>query len=314
MDASHPVLTTAVLALAVLNQRMGDHAAVEHAVRRALVGHRRLAGVPTQANDRFFAAGAIAGASARFRLDIDSDADWLSDLFETILGLDPANPDSDLDGVSDLDERIDGQVNRLAIPLCVDPTKIIAHEGPLDPIALGFSRVREFPGSAVVSNGTLPLGAWKALTSTQGYYRWLVSASFRRAAVSRGWMITSTGVVHDGGAIVNVDLGPEGARFDVNVIRSASGTTTVRLNTTAVPWEGLDQVVSQDGHWPISQLVYSSTARSASFFVGDRLAFSGYVGHRQFQEGHGFFFGSHTMRGQARSGDVDFGLAALIVR
>ena len=73
--------------------------------------------------------------------------------------------------------------------------------------------------------------------------------------------------------------------------------------------------LSTTGEWPIVELEFDPSSRSAQLLVnGAPRPSAPYLGHRQFQEGLGVYFGLHQPLQAERPGSADFRLVMFTIR
>ena len=247
------------------------------------------------------------------RIAADTDADWIPDAVESIIGTDPQRPDTDGDGVLDGDEDSD----RDGWPNCADfcqgwdPTKIIAHVGAIDPQRLGFGTKRAFdsgPTKEAVSGWSV------STTNQQGYYYWSIPAGLKKLALQRGWRYTSAGAHREGTSWVQLDLSPASGRWDVGLDRTSGGGLKARVISSVLPPEGRDFNVGTGSTWPPLGLEYDPRRKDARLLVNWRPEPFRFNAHQQFLEGLGMVFGAHNSLGKAPRGQADFYLVMFEVR
>jgi len=315
-------MTTTLAALAALHQASGRYVEAMDTMNRALEIRRQLFTAESTSS-----AGLERAAVATDRLkammpslplDRDDDGDWLPDLIEVAAGLNPQTPDTDGDGIDDADEReaSGGLSNWQKWGLTLDPSKVVAHFGALDPEWVGFQQEdnRRIVGEGVRISNMWP--AWSVPTSGQSMYYLPLTSAQRSEAMSRGWRLVTRLAVQRGGGFLLLDLGPEGPRFDIEPFRSDEGDFILQLNTSVVPYGGPTETVRDERSRPaLVELQYDRAANGAVVTVnGIRWQGAPYHGHRQFQEGLGVSFGSHTVFGKVSAGEADFNLAMLVIR
>jgi hypothetical protein len=318
LGPEHPYVITTLMAKAAYLQDGARFAESAETLVRALDRRRRLmrrlgGGQPASSE-------AVITTSARWqhvlkatRLAADADGDWLPDAVEAALGTNPEAADSDRDGVSDgeEDQDADGWANCVDYCQGWDPTRIVVHAGPVDPVRLGYGTVRPFASGAAEG----PPPAW-AVTTThqQGYYYWTLPDALKRAALARGWRYLSAGEVLDGTAWVQLDLSPHSGRWDVGVEQAAGGVTTARVVSNVLPPQGPVETVGRAGRWPLMGLQYDPGRKQARLLVDGRARAGWHGPHRQFLEGMGLVFGAHNSLGRASRGSARFAMVIFEVR
>jgi predicted Ser/Thr protein kinase len=315
--ANHPLRATFEMASALEHHARGDQAGAAAAIIRA-VNIRR--GALAEAGVAIKAVPALDLARLTQALsldgpDRDGDGDWLPDVIERVVGLDPMRRDSDGNGVPDDEEDIDhdGLSNGLEWAIVADPTRVLAHFGRLDPERAGYRRVRAFVGSAVPSAGNRG-PAWKVTADRQGFYYQTLDQLQKREAMTRGWRLVSVGALWSGVAFANVDFIPAAARFDQNFFIHSDGQLWMRATSSVMPREGPVLHLGSPGRWPAVESVFDPSNRSATILAGGTRFQIDYHGHRQFQEDYGLFFGSDSNVGTAPRGEADFSLILLQIR
>jgi serine/threonine-protein kinase len=319
---AYPLMTTTLVALAALHQASGRYVDSMDTLNRALEIRRQLFTADSTGNASLELA---AVATDRLRammpslpLERDDDGDWLPDLIEVAVGLNPQTPDTDGDGIDDADERepSGGLSNWQKLGLTLDPSKVVAHFGALDPEWVGFQQEdeRRIAGEGARISNVWP--AWRVPTSGQSMYYLPLTSAQRSGAMSRGWRLVTRLAVQRGGGFLLLDLTPEGPRFDIEPFRSDEGDFILQLNTSVVPYGGATESVRDERSRPaLVELQYDLAAKGAVVTVnGIRWQGAPYYGHRQFQEGLGVSFGSHTVFGKVSAGEADFNLAMLVIR
>lgn len=312
----HPLLETAMAGLAALDQSEGRYDEAARFLGQALKMRARLLFDPTEAHadicDRV--ARRMADLGSTYRLDRDEDGDWIPDLLEAAIGLNPRSLDSDGNGRPDGDEAFEGISNVLRFGLVTDPTKIIVHYGGTDPEQLGFQQPSNRPfvaGPSTLSDGQ---PAWNVPSTGQSMYYLPLTSAQRSMAMTRGWRIVSRGEVHSGVALTSIDLTPEGPRFDINLVMHPH-TLDLQLNTSVVPYEGIHHDLGNVTMWPLTQLEYDPGVKAAKLTMNGVDAHTApYRGHRQFQENLGLFFGSFNEIVNVPKSDADFNLVMFVIR
>jgi hypothetical protein len=314
---NHPLLATLEMMSAVERHASGDPAGAAAAVIRAIECRRNVlaaAGIAVTPLPAV-AAARLTDALTRDAPDRDQDGDWIPDVIERAVALDPTRRDTDGNGIPDDEEDTDGagSSNGLRWGIVADPTRVLAHFGNLDPERAGYRRALEFVGTGMPSNDDRG-PSWNVKTDRQGFYYQKLTRSQKRDAMSRGWRLVSAGALWSGGGFANVDFIPAGARFDQNVFIHSDGQLWARANTSVTPLEGPAVQLGSRGKWAAVETVFEPSNSSAKVFVGGKRFQGGYHGHGQFQEDLGLFFGSNRIVGTAPSGEADFSLVLLQIR
>lgn len=317
---AYPLMTTTLAALAALHQESGRYVDAMDTLNRALEIRRQLFTAESTSNASFELAATdrLRAMMPSLPLDRDDDGDWLPDLIEVAAGLNPQTPDTDGDGIDDADERepSGGLSNWQKLGLTLDPSKVVAHFGALDPEWVGFQQEddRRITGEGVRISSVWP--AWRVPTGGQSMYYVPLTSAQRSAAMSRGWRLVTHLAVQRGGGFLLLDLSPEGPRFDIEPFRSDEGDFVLQLNTSVVPYGGpTEKVRDERSHPALVELQYDRATEGALVSVnGVRWPGAPYHGHRQFQEGLGVSFGSHTVFGKVSAGEADFNLAMFVIR
>ncbi len=311
---------TTLVALASLHQRAGRQQDAAEALGRALrVRARVLLGSHDDVGGLArvgVAVDRLESSLASVPLDQDGDGDWLPDALEVALGLNPRSSDGDGDGVPDGDEDVDGDgvSNWLEFGVTVDPTKMIAHFGGVDPEWLGFQQPdnRRFVGRSLTSAAA---PAWKIPSTGQSIYFHPLTGAQRAAAMTRGWRFVTRGELHEGVGRVALDLSPDGPLFDLGFYQEGATGTDVRVITSVVPLTGPLESASRVGPWPLLGLDYEPSTKGAALVVnGARRPIEPYAGHNQFQDDMGFFFAASIGPGKSARSDVDFNIVRLVIR
>jgi serine/threonine-protein kinase len=318
--APHPLAETTLGALATLQQVAGEHAAAADTLDRALhLRQRILLGAPEAGSglaEAGLSAERLSALMPAHRLDADTDGDWLRDVLEAAVGLDPAARDTDGNGRPDDEEDSDGDgvPNALELGLIVDPTRVIAHFGATDPEWFGFRQPenRRVAGRPVTVEGGGP--AWEVPSSRTSLYAMRLTTSQRQRALSHGWRISTRGRLSAGGAHVDVDFSPDGGRFDLDFYLEPGGGVLAHLNRSLVPLSGPTKVVSTTARWPLTELRGAPGGAATLLVGGLDQGLPAYPGHRQFLEGVGFYFGSNTAFGKVPTASAEFNLAIIAIR
>jgi tetratricopeptide (TPR) repeat protein len=315
-----PLMETTLAALATLQQSAARYQDAVATIDRALQIRARVLSGRSGNNGGLKGAGIsdarLAELMPSLQLASDEDGDWLPDLLEAAVGLNPKMRDTDGDGQPDGDEDADGDgvSNALEFALTVDPTKIVAHYGAIDPEWLGFEQQdnRRIVGRAATS----AIGpVWAVPTVGQSLYIHPFTSAQRAAAMGRGWRVAIGGELYAGSAFVCIDLAPDGPRFDIQFYRDAFNGVYAQLNTSIVPLAGRYETISNTSHWTLAELEYDPSVKGATLLVdGVRRAATPYPGHSQFQDRLGLFFGSSTNVGKVAKGEAAFGLARFVIR
>lgn len=315
--AEHPLRATIEMALATERHAVGDLAEAALAVRRAIElreGALSIAGV------RGFSPSVLdmkvlAAALRKYSPSEDSDNDWIPNAIEIAAGLNPFNADSDGDGILDDEESsgVQGLSNGLRWSIVPDPTMVLAHFGTLDPERAGFRRERQFQGA--VAPHTQGFGPGWRVAATMGFYYQQLHRPQQSAAALRGWRLLSIGALRTGLGYVSLDFGPEGSRFDQHfAIRD--GRMRLQAVDSVVPRGGELHDLGPLGRWGYVEYVSSPPSSGTRVVIQGTRRQNNFLGHRQFQEGFGFFFGSaDDVESSARGvGQADFSLLLLQIR
>lgn len=308
----HPLRAAALVMLAAAQQRLGHAADAAASAAAALDVHWKT--LRTPAGDRlsqWLSPGRIASEVARTPLLADEDRDGLPDWIEHLTGLDPSLPHT-RPGIDDGDADPDGNgwPARLDLALPLNPWRLVASYGAVDPASLAAGVFRSVEGSAATLDGQ---GAWRVHTGPIGYYMFRLPVSLRRLAAQHGFHFVARYRHDAGGAYAGVDLGPAGPRYDLDTYRRADGEVYVKTNTSVVPHEGPEFVVGPPPQSPLLEIVGGGT-EGARVYIDRRQVALDYRGLRQFQETMGVFFGAYDAAGRAPYGEATFELVSLTVR
>jgi tetratricopeptide (TPR) repeat protein len=312
-----PLMAATLAALAAAEHAAGRHAEAVRALDGALEARALALGLPGSGSGLArigTSPEAVNGLLARHSIAADQDADGLPDLLEAVAKLDPRARDANGNGVADGDDDHDGDglSNALEFGVPIDPTGVIAHYRGNDPEWLGFAQPanRRIEGQAVEGPGGR---AWRMSSFGQSNYSFPLTTGQRASALRRGWRLTTSGRLIAGKAYVNVDLTPGGPRYDLGFVEAPSGGIDAFLNTSVVPTDGIVERLSNTRDWIIAELDYDPQTQRAGLIVnGQRRSVPPYLGHRQFQEALGFWFGVQQMGDAPAS--ADFSLAMLTIR
>jgi tRNA A-37 threonylcarbamoyl transferase component Bud32 len=174
--------------------------------------------------------------------------------------------------------------------------RVIEKVSAFDPESEGFTAHDDLAGTVVQNADRSGLEAWRTTSPTQGYYYRELTDGQKTLALARGWTLSATMRVEEGRAIVGVDLGVQGKRFDI--IEQIEGSQHVgRLQTQIVPsLRGLDAMLEGAVSYRRFELRFDPELQSAELFVDGVKRLDGYHGHSQFQERRGIFFGAVSYR------------------
>jgi serine/threonine protein kinase len=310
----HPMRTAIEMARAeafVREKRLTDAAS---ALGRAVTNHRRMLatlGIVTPTNT----LTAVPVPDISTSACSDADGDWVLDVFERALGLNPNAVDSDGDGASDDEEDSDsdGTVNGIAWPHDCDPRRVLGHYGNIDPLRLGFRQERQFSGRIAPKDGSSD-DAWRVEADPMGFYFVKLTKAQKRAALARGWRLRARMALWEGNGFVNLDLFPQSSRFDLNMFVRPPNTASLLLMASSMPRLGdwIDQ--GHPGRLPLVEFVADPISDSVALLINGRTVRKGYRGYRQYQEDFGLFFGATDDVGAAARGSADFSLAWLTIR
>jgi hypothetical protein len=182
--------------------------------------------------------------------------------------------------------------------------EIASHQGATDPLTEGFTFIQMdgvgIPGQVFNDMG---FDAWTLVGSsffTQTWYQTGALTPAQKAALqAEGWTASLRARVTEGApalnvAFANLDTGTR--RFDINLGLNPLGDTFVRLNTAVpglgVPIPGPTFTLTGSGStYHLFQLVYDPVSQSADLFVDGVERISDYLGHTDFVEDRGFYWG-----------------------
>jgi tRNA A-37 threonylcarbamoyl transferase component Bud32 len=190
--------------------------------------------------------------------------------------------------------------------------RIIEKIAGFDPVTEGFQIHNDVTGTVLRSPDNVGFVGWTVGTSSPGggeYYKQL-TAQQKRLALAKGWTLSATMRPVEGGAFAIVDLGRNGRRFDIDVIREGADDL-IRLNTRIVPLaQGLElRLPHADNVFHTCELRYDPSLQSADLWVDGTQRLVGYRGHTEFQEDRGVAFGAapyKSTRGVASFQHVHF--------
>ena len=311
-DGVHPLRVAALMVLAAAQQRLGHAEDAATSATSALDVHWRALRAPASGRlSQLLSVDRVASEFAAHPVLADEDRDGVPDWAERLTGLDPSRPQT-TPGADDWDADPDGNgwPARLDLGLPLDPWRLVAFYGNVDPVSLAAGAFRAFEGRATTLDGR---GAWGVRADSIGYYTARLPLPLRRLAVQRGFHFVARYQHDSGGAYAGVDLGPSGPRYDLDTYRRADGEVYVKTNTSIVPHEGPEYDVGPAPQSPLLEIV-SDGRKDTRVYVGLRPVASGYPGLRQFQEEMGVFFGAYDAAGRAPHGGATFELVLLVVR
>jgi tetratricopeptide (TPR) repeat protein len=320
----HPLAAVITAALAALHQNAGRFGDAAVAVRRSIEIRARVLDPnwkPERSRtDARFEPNRLERLMATYSLERDSDRDWLPDLIEAALGLDPNDSDTDRNGVPDgSDKAEDGSWSNFAqFGLTTDPIRTIAHYGSVNPARLGFAAAAPNPpgdlgdhAERAAVDGDYP--AWTVETSSQFELNFSVPRSLAKDAVSRGWRMAVRATVHAGEGTAVFDLTPFSRRFDVFYRNGPPSYMSVGLTALVVPPQAAAETVFRQPTWPMTELVFDPREGGATFFVDGKRALADFQGHSQYRERPGLTLSSAVVDG-SRRGTIDFNLVMLTIR
>ena len=175
-------------------------------------------------------------------------------------------------------------------------TRVIEKVGAFDPESEGFATHGDLAGTVVWNADRSSLEAWRTTSPSQGYYFRELTDRQKAQALARGWTLSTTMRVAEGRAIVSVDLGGKGKRFDI--IEQIEGSQHLgRLQTQIVPsLRGLDTMLEGAASYRRFELRFDPELQTAELYVDGVKRLDEYRGHSQFQERHGVVFGAVIYR------------------
>lgn len=315
-----PMISAVQTALADVLHRAGRPGAAAQALGEAIESRARTLGLEPRTSPHGLARlgltiSDLQKALATWRAGQDQDADGLPDALEGSVGLRPDARDSDRDGLADglEDHDSDGLTNELEFGLPLNPTGVIVQYGANDPELLGFQQPANRRQTGQPSQGPGD-SAWRANAHQVQMYFWPLSRTQRTAALTRGWRLSTRGAGGVGAAFSDLDLGPEGPRFDLEFEADDTGWFLER-NTSVVPNAGIRDRLSTNPDWGLVELEYSPRSQSATLLVqGKPSASPPSTGHHQFREDVGVFFGAWNRDNIQPRAHADFRLVMLVVR
>lgn len=310
----HPHLATTHAALAMLHWQAGRVDDAQSWLQRALTVRRQILGVAVgdaaQLTLPSSREATVTGGSGG-RVVEDGDGDGLYPLIEAALGLDPTRADSDGDGTGDGDEidPASGVSTCLLYCLSVDPTKVIAHFGSINPRREGFFRHYPIEGSVVDQ-----ADRWSMRTGPLGYYFQKLTTTQKAAAVASGWRLLLRGRALDGVAYALVDLTPLTSRWDINLVLRRPSELVAHLTTSVIPVQGAEVLIDEPESFPLLELVWLPATQRVSYYVNGVQRAAVHPGTTQFQDDRGVIFGAGNRGDQGTSGHAEFQLVWLDIR
>jgi hypothetical protein len=287
-SATHDHPYSAVLAMenARYAQSIQDHARAAREIAQALEIRWHVLDLDKLATRKTSRPSepALMAASAGGAMLIDTDGDGIADVIEKASGLNPSLPDSDHDGVDDVDEDRDddGVPNGLELGILGSPFLTWAQYGRIPPRALGWQSPPEFP--VIESPLVAPRESWTMTSPQAGTYLFHhLSSAHTARAVEKGFVLFVRGEAVRGIADVLVDLSPAGARFDVIAWPHEGDRVPLQLPTSIAPLEG-SQVSAESRDWPLLELRFHPKDQTVSLHADGRLIQRDYRGFHKFQE------------------------------
>lgn len=173
-----------------------------------------------------------------------------------------------------------------------DTARIIEKVGAFDPLVEGFQIHNELSSTVVSNPERTGYDAWRASTSSLGYYYRHLSEMQKHRALEHGWKLFALVRAEEGATTVGIDFAPFGKRFDIND-DVESNADVVRLLTQIVPvFQGLEYRLSRrSAEYHQYEMRYDAGLQSAELWVDGKRVLSGYRGHSQFQDDFGLAFG-----------------------
>jgi tRNA A-37 threonylcarbamoyl transferase component Bud32 len=186
--------------------------------------------------------------------------------------------------------------SRLRVRSEPEINRVIEKVGAFDPESEGFATHGDLAGTVVYNADRSGLDAWRTTSPQQGYYYRELTDRQKALALTRGWTLSTTMRVVQGRAIVAVDLGGQGRRFDI-IEQIEGGQHVGRLQTQIVPsLRGLDTMLEGAASYRRFELRFDPELQTAELYVDGVKRLDGYRGHSQFQEGRGVLFGAVIYR------------------
>lgn len=173
--------------------------------------------------------------------------------------------------------------------------RVIAASGVDDPLDEGFSTLNEVAGSAELTSQGTGIEAWSLFTRSQGFYVHELSREQKRIAMSRGWKLTGSAKLQEGGLYLGVDFLGAGPRFATGATLDGNNLTArAWTNQVSAQWQSLTAPISGDPHaYHKYELIFEPRGRAVSIKVDGMERIRGYAGLRQFQDRWGVAFGAH---------------------
>jgi hypothetical protein len=170
----------------------------------------------------------LSAALSGVQTDWEWDEDWLLDIFEMGLGTNRKAPDSDADGVPDVDEDADedGVPDGILYGLGFDPSRVIAHGGEIDPQREGFWRFGRLAAGPVEGPST----GWRMRSTGDGRYAVPFTSAQQRASRIQGWRLALLVSIDEGALTAAIDPAPAMQAFELRVARSSDTRVTVHVS------------------------------------------------------------------------------------
>lgn len=186
--------------------------------------------------------------------------------------------------------------SRMRVRAQPEVNRVIEKVGAFDPESEGFATHGDLAGTVVWNADRSRLDAWRTTSPGQGYYFRELTDRQKAQALARGWTLSTTMRVAEGRAIVGVDFGNQGRRFDI--VEQIEGSHHLgRLQTQIVPsLRGLDTMLEGAPSYRRFELRFDPELQAAELYVDGVKRLDEYRGHSQFQERRGLFFGAVIYR------------------
>lgn len=234
------------------------------------------------------------------------DEDGMLDILEMALGTNRKAPDSDSDGVLDVDEDADGDgaPDGLLYGLGFDASRVVSHGGAIDPQREGFWRI----GRLTTGGVTQPRPGWRMQATGEAHYGVPFTSAQQRATRVQGWRLVLLVSIEQGSATATVDPAPAMQAFELRATRVSD--TRLALEVSGGP--GPIEIAAARGAAIALELQYLPGCDCARLRQRNAVLLDGLRGDRGRSGRWGFTFG--VAGTQSRPADATFQTALLEIR
>jgi tRNA A-37 threonylcarbamoyl transferase component Bud32 len=181
-----------------------------------------------------------------------------------------------------------------------EPVRVIEKVGAFDPLREGFTIHNQLIGTVAPTPERSGYEGWRVTSSVAGgyYFRKLTRAQ-KRAALERGWTLSTELRLDEGVAFVAIDFVGYGKRFDIEVYREGDMDRVLLLTQIVPAFQGLElQLARAPGAYHKYELRFDPGLQTAALWVDGVKRLDQYRGLSQFQDDMGLFFGAGPYRSE----------------